>query len=243
MQSSVFLARIDDAIDVSSKSQKPKFIGFLSKEEKILAEKYLDNRNVKYTFFGGYNDAERQFLCCQPECVDNITFPIDALTFIYRTNDTLKHRDFLGSLMALGIKRESIGDILVEVGRAVVFLNTDISEYVFQNISKIGRVGVKILKDFSLPLPLQDTMKEFSLTIASLRLDCVVSACAGVARNKAVELIENGLVSVNSIICQKVTKTIDNGDVLAVRTKGKFQICSCNNLSKKQRIILIYKTY
>ena len=86
-------------------------------------------------------------------------------------------------------------------------------------------------------------MKEFTVTIASLRLDCVVSACAGLARNKAVELIENGLVSINSVACQKITKNIDCGDILTVRTKGKFKICSCENLTKKQRIVLIYKTY
>ena len=71
-------------------------------------------------------------------------FPICGIEFSFRKCDRLTHRDFLGSLMSLGIERETVGDILVEDGRAVVFVKAELSDYVKSQISKVGRVGVKV---------------------------------------------------------------------------------------------------
>jgi RNA-binding protein YlmH len=86
-------------------------------------------------------------------------------------------------------------------------------------------------------------LADFTVTVASARIDCVISALCGVSRSKAAELIEGGFVSLNSIMCDKTTRTVRNSDKVTVRGKGKFIIDNLNDLSKKGRIILKYKKY
>lgn len=243
METELLIARISDTIEICERTKKPKFFGFLSLEQTVLSQRFLENQSVSYRFFGGYDGAQRVMLGSFPDWEEDFSFPITAITFSFRKSDTLSHRDFLGSLMALGLKREAVGDILVENGRAVVFLATEIKEYVLNQISKIGRTGVTLNEGYSLPLPQSNKMVEVTDTIASNRLDCVVSSVSSVSRGVANELIEQGLVSVNSVVCQKPTKLIVEGDVLTVRGKGKFTVCSLSGKTKKQRTVLVFKKY
>lgn len=243
MDTNILLPRVKDTIDSVFQTNKPKFLGFLSVEEAVFVDKYLNNQNVKYSFYGGAEGCERTYLGCFPEWLCEPNFPITTLAFTFREIDTLTHRDFLGALMALGLKRETVGDILIENGRAVVFLNKDIADFVVQNLTKVGNVGVTAEFSNEQNLPKRDVLKESSVTVASLRLDCVVSVLVNCSRKSAVTMIESGFVSVNSVVCEKTTKLISCGDVLSIRRKGKFKITSTNQKTKKDRIILVYKTY
>ena len=182
-------------------------------------------------------------LGCFPEWDELREFPIASITFTYRKADKLTHRDFLGSLMGLGLTRESVGDILVEEGRAVAFLSEDISDFVISQVEKIGRTGVMVKKGHESPLPQKGEIREFDCTIASERLDCVVAALCNFSRSLAVEKIANGLVSVNSVVTEKTTKILVSGDAVTVRGKGKFIIDSVDGKTRKNRIILKYKKY
>ena len=243
MESEILIARICDTFDISQRTNKPKFFGFLSQDEAALAKKTLEKRNASFALWGGFDGAQRVMLCCLPDWCTAADFPILAVTFNYRTADTLRHRDFLGALMSLGITRESVGDILLQDGRAVVFLKSEILPFVLSNVSKIGRVGVTAKEGFCEPLPESDRLISASLTVSSPRLDCVVSALAGVSRSKADELISFGFVSVNSVVTEKSTKQITDGDVISIRTKGKFIIESTSAKTKKDRTILEFKKY
>ena len=145
--------------------------------------------------------------------------------------------------MSLGLKRENIGDILTEAGRAVVFLKEETCGYVLSQLEKVGRTGVTLRKGYCLPLPEKGEMKEFSKTVSSERLDCIVSAVANVSRTAATELTEQGFVSVNSVVCDKVTKHVAEGDIISVRSKGKFAIDELNLKTAKGRLLLKYKKY
>ncbi len=243
MDSEILIARIRDTADICERNNVPKFLGFLSEEECVLAERTLCNSKQKFKLFGGYETAKRKILGFLPFWTDDMDFPITALLFSYRKEDVLRHRDFLGSLMALGLKRETIGDILIEEGKAVIFVLNDIADYIINEISKIGRTGVTVSKGYDGELPQSDTLTEFTVSVASERLDCVVSAIAGISRNAATEKITYGLVSVNSQITEKTTKSVVSGDVISVRGKGKFIIDSITDITKKNRIILRYKKY
>ena len=243
MESEILIARISDTQDISQKTSKPKFFGFLSCEEAALAQKLLENRNANFCLFGGYEGAQRVMLGCLPDWCNETPFPISSVTFTYRGADELRHRDFLGALMALGITRESVGDILVEKGRTVVFFKDEVLPFVLSNVTKIGSVGVNTAIGFDEPLPLGDSLITASVTVSSLRLDCVVSAVANVSRAKANELIEAGLVSVNSLVCEKSTKQVTTGDAVTVRGKGKFIIGDTCQKTRKDRTVLDYKKY
>lgn len=243
METEILKARIFDTADICERTRKPKFLGFLTKEESVYAQLALKSRNTEYSFFGGYSEAERVMLGCFPEWDEDRVFPVNSVTFIYRKSDKLTHRDFLGSLMALGITRESVGDILSEDGRTVAFVRDDVLNFIISQIYKIGRVGVEVKKGHTLPLPERKAPMRLSSTIASERLDCVVAALCSVSRAAALEKIESGLVSVNSVICEKSTKIISEGDILSVRGNGKFSIKSMGCKTHKNRIVLQYEKY
>lgn len=243
METDLLKDRVFDTADIAERSARPKFLGFLSPEQAILAEKLLSTRGVKYGFFGGFSEAQRVMLCCLPDWAEEADYPITPITATYRKSDTLSHRDFLGSLMAIGLKRETVGDILIEEGRAVIFVCAETADYILGQIEKIGRVGVTLESGFKLPLPNAGVLKEFSETVSSPRLDCIVSALANISRGKAAEKIEQALVSVNSVTIEKVTAHINNGDIIAVRGSGKFIIDSLDERTRKDRIILKYRKY
>ncbi len=243
MDAEILKARIFDTADICERTNRPKFLGFLSMEEAVLVKRTLENRGVDFVLFGGYDVSERVMLGCFPEWDEERLFPIVPLTFKYRITDTLCHRDFLGSLMGLGITRESVGDILVEEGRTVVFVSEDIAGFVLSQIEKVGRVGVEVSKGFTLPLPPIGKLAEFEGTVASERLDCVVSELCNVSRGTALQKIEDGMVSVNSVVCEKATKSIISGDAVTVRGKGKFIITSLDGKTRKNRIVIKYQKY
>ncbi len=243
MEGELFVARIGDTADICKKTSKPKFLGFLSAEQAVLATQIVSKFDVDFKLFGGYLDAERLILGCFPDWMEEREFPICAITFNFRKADKLQHKDFLGSLMALGIKRETVGDILIEDGRAVAFVVDEIADYAIREITKIGRTGVTLEKGFNEPLPQKSTLKCFTETVASLRLDCVVSAVAKISRTAAVQKINDGLVAVNSVTAEKHTKLIADGDILTVRGSGRFVIEATSDRTRKDRTILKYKKY
>ncbi|MBR7133601.1 MAG: hypothetical protein IKD04_08745 [Clostridia bacterium] len=243
MDTELLVARIKDTADICDKTQKPKFLGFLSAEEAVLAERLLKTSIVSFKLFGGYEDAQRVMLGCFPDWVENRKFPITPITFTYRPVDTLSHRDFLGSLMALGLKREAVGDILIEQGKAVVFVTDEVADYIINQIQKIGRTGVISQLGYCSPLPQAGVLAEFSDTIASERLDCVISALCKISRGAAVEKISEGYVRVNSVLCEKITRTVVEGDVITVRGNGKFVADSLSDKTKKNRIVFKYRKY
>lgn len=243
MESELFKARIEDTAEICVKSSRPKYLGFLSAAEAVLAERLLKNAPCRTAFYGGYEGAERVMLGCFPDWMEEDDFPISAITFSFREGDALSHRDFLGSLMALGIKRETVGDILVEQSRAVAFVTDEIKDYIKSQVTKIGKTGVKVTEGFTSPLPVADRLADFSDTAASDRIDCVIAALCGFSRARALEVLADGFVSVNSVTVIKPTKSVLAGDIISVRGKGRFVIDSLDGRTKKNRIVINYKKY
>ncbi len=245
MELNLLIPRINDAIRLCGTSQTPKFVGFLTSNEVADAEKESKNFTAAYSFYGGYDGAERLYFGAFPEWCEEREelFPITPITFTYRECDRLTHRDFLGALMSLGLTRETVGDILIEKGRAVVFLSSDIANFALSQLDKIGRIGVKAEKGYSLPLPNMSGFQEITDTVASPRLDCVVASLSKSSRAQAEELILNGMVLVNSVCVTKTVKTVNEDDKITIRKKGKFIIESLSQKTKKNRVILIAKKY
>ena len=242
----LLLARADDAVRLCDLDGRPKFIGFLDEASAALLRDYMKRRHGNFMFYGGYEEAERVFMGVFPEwCVAEREgyFPVRAVTFSYRKGSRLTHRDFLGSLMALRLRREAVGDILIEDGRAVAFLSRETAPLVLSELRKIGATGVTISEDIVLPLPCADRMKAFSATVSSPRLDAVVAVLAKTGRGEAVRLVESGQVSVDALVCEKTTRTVSEGTVIKIRGKGKFKLDSLEDRTRKQRLILRYRQY
>lgn len=245
----LLLAVIDDAMNAAARKNCPKFCGFLSDAQACAVKSYVSSqafldkfgKSALYDFFGGYKHAERLIFAALPEwaqSADDVDFPITAVKFSHRPEFSLEHKDYLGSLMALGIERDRVGDIIVSRGSAIVFLHDSIAEFVRSQIDKIGRVGVKSEVVSPENIIIEQKYREITDSVASARLDCIVSSLTRCARGAASELINAKTVFVNGVECTDTAKRIVGGDVITVRRKGKFIIDSVSDKTKKGRTVL-----
>lgn len=244
----ILLAKVYDKITAGERKNIPASTCFLTPREQILAKQVL--RDVPVTFFGGTPEAERAVCCYVPEYLseddlfDPELCPIRAVRAEFFKEDTLTHRDFLGSLIGSGIKRETVGDIFVSQGSCDFFVTKEILPYVLQNLESAGRTKLH-LKEIPLEdvaVPVQD-MNEIRSTVSSLRLDAVVGAGFGLARGKAADAIEAGRASVNDLPCVKPDKPVSQGDKIALRGMGKIILETVGGRTKKDRIGIVIRRF
>lgn len=232
---SLFCSKLDDGVLLCEKRHKAYFFPFFSEREQLLAARHLQSVGFHdFAFDGGYEGAERKMLGLFFYDADD--FPLCALTFRFRPCDKLTHRDFLGALMSLGLERETIGDILVEDGKCVVFAKKEIASYITSQVCKVGNVGVTVTEGVTGELPKGRGFDEKEYTVPSLRLDAVVAAFTGLSREKAKSLILSGNVAHNYTDCQNISQPVGEKDTITVRGKGKYVINGVLGETKKHRI-------
>lgn len=237
------LSKACDLYAKSEKSTKAFYTKFLTPLEAAIIKGRFPQNELSINFSGGYEDAERQ-VCAFYTYEEDVNFPITALYLKLKgKNANLSHRDYLGSLLSTGIKREVLGDIVLQEGGAYVFCLEEIADYIMESLTKIGGVGVSIRKIDSLgEISIKREFQKLSSTVSSLRCDCVVASALNLARSKACELIERGFVTHNYEQLKSVSAQVKDGDVLSARGYGKFKVSTDGHLTKKGRIhIDIYK--
>ncbi len=237
-KNNLLISKLEDTFYLSLTRHKNCYLGFLNEAEIFFAEEYLKKSDYDFCFWGGYENSQRKLLCALYKdflCED---VPVSAIEFSYRKSDKLSHRDFLGTIMSLGIERDTVGDILIDEGRAVVFVKSEIKDYIITQIDKIGGVGVKISDADLKNLPVKKEFNEEFVTISSLRLDSIVAVFAKVSREKAQKLISQGLVMLNYSPCTSLSKKVRENDIISVRKYGKCVIKNLIGETKKGRLKL-----
>lgn len=240
-----FKDRLWDALERSLRDQTPAFLGFFDEHQAKEAALALGKQPEGFiSFFGGYLGAERVMLGFFPSFQEKKScFPLRAITAVFPDNYSLSHRDVLGTVMSVGVQRETIGDILVEQGRVVLFCRSEIVSLLLQKIDTIGGVGVKLQEGAQEPLPPLASFLILNDTVSSPRLDCVVAVLARISRGSASELIKKELVSVNHTIIRSVSLEVKENDVLSIRGYGKFRIDSIGPPTRKQRLHFSVRKY
>lgn len=244
----IFLAHVLDKYEQCAARNIPTHTGFLSPAEQVSAQDLLHAAAVHngFAFLGGYERAERRMLCFLPQWQEQAdeTELMTALHCGFREADGLTHRDFLGSLTGLQITREKIGDILVQSEGAELLVSADIAPYLLQNWESAGRVKLKVteikLSELSVP---EQRVKEIRDTVATLRLDAVVSVGFAMSRGKAQELISSGRVQLNYRDCLKSDAAAAQGDIISARGLGKFELACVGGQSKKGRTAITLRRY
>ena len=220
------------------------FSDFLNMEEKSLLESL--KLNTPYCFFGGYDTAERCVAAFGFGCED-AAFPVSIIKaepVSHKFADKLTHRDFLGSLMGLGIKREVLGDIVISDNIGYIFCLNGIAEYIAQSLDKVRHTTVKCSTVNALPEAAQSVPEEKQLIAASERLDVIVAAVYGFSRSEVKEFFTNRRIFVNSSQCENFSRLPKTGDIISVRGKGRFIYNGVLGNTKKNRLIIsvgIYK--
>ena len=199
--------------------------------------------------FGGYEGAERQMLVYLPDYLDESALteedaPLLCLRAIFFEGDTPTHRDFLGALMGCGIARETVGDICVGKGSCDFFVTSEVAPYLLQNFTAAGRTKLHLtqipLHEISIPEP---EVKQIRDTLASLRLDSVVSSGFRVGRSQAAQYITTGRTAIDGLPCEKPDKAVAEGCKISVRGLGKIKLTSVNGQTKKGRISVVIDRY
>lgn len=148
---------------------------------------------------------------------------------------SLKHKDYLGSLMSLGMNRERFGDILVRGNAGYIVIFRESYGFITENLHTIGRCGIDIsLLEYEEALAfLEPTLTMETGIISSLRLDAVVALIARTSRSKALDALSGGSVLLNYNVVRDKAKEIREGDTLTIRGTGKFRIGSIVGTTQK----------
>ncbi len=238
-----FISRIEDLIKSVLKGRFCSYTRFLSVEEQLLVRSISKSNKVCVKFYGGYSDAQRRIACLYDgDELENFNFPLQALSFSCERLIGISHRDVLGSLMSLGIKRETVGDIIFVDNICIMFVDTDISDYVLHNLVSVKNYGIS-LGYYDGEVEYTHNYDEFFAIVSSMRLDCIVSELSSSSRTNANAIIESGAVFINGIQCVKRDKLIVLGDVLTVRRYGKYIIKDIVGKTKKDRFKLLILKY
>lgn len=234
-------SRVEDCISLCDRRNKPSFFGFLDEAEQAIVLRALKGFDQdRYAFFGGFEDAERRILGIFPDYMppQSAAYPLVSVAFYHRSDRALTHRDFLGTILSQGIKRESVGDILCSDKLTVVFLRAEIADFICEQITKVGGVGVKVVIGYDGELPSAHTFEPIQDTVASPRLDVVTKVLLRCAREKASQLIVDGAVSIDHSVVADVSATVSAPCVVSIRGKGRFMIDAIGPPTKKGRLYL-----
>ena len=235
---------------------------FLTPAEQAEASIWLKKNRAPHAFFGGLPEAERKVCFILPDDLDVPGFladPQDVLSEeeIADTLTALKmtaparlgktppgHRDYLGSLLGLGIERDQMGDILVDGHEATVLVLNRMAVFIQTNLTQVGSqqvqidpIGLDVIKAG------EQTFSTVRITVASLRLDKIVASGFSLPRTDAADLIRAGQVQLNWTVELRPDQDVPIGGTISLRGHGRIRLASEEGLSRKDRHILILERY
>lgn len=228
-----------DKVEIVLNNHSNEFTDFLDPYERLLSKSILNRfTEINYLENGGINDAERQVIGIYPDYLesDNLELNITAIR-ISGDLKSLSHRDFLGAILNLGIKRSKIGDILIHDDYTDIILKREIADFILFNLEKIANSKV-YLEEISLEslVPVEVLYKEFNKVLSSYRLDVYISATYNLSRQDSMNIIKSGSVKVNWESIDKASKEIEIGDLISVKGYGRSILHSVDGFSNKGRI-------
>lgn len=244
----VLLAKLWDKINAGMRRSIPASTCFLSPREQEMAT-YLFGSPEGLHFFGGYSGAERKMLIFLPDYLEESALygedsPCICLRATFYQGDSPSHRDFLGALMGAGIARQTVGDICVGTGSCDFFVTAEIAPYLLQSFPSAGRTKVHLqqipLTDAQIPEPEVRVIKD---TLASLRLDSVISSGFRIGRSLAAQYVTTGKAAIDGLPCEKPDKPVSEGAKISVRGLGKIKLETINGKTKKDRISVVIHRY
>lgn len=213
---------------------------FLDPREQYIFRSIIGNHpDFNLQFFGGGEKAERKRAILAPyyEEISNNDFDITLLeTSFPKKFIQITHRDVLGALMASGIKRKKLGDIIICDDTIQILADQEISTFLRLHLTGIKKANVEFSEQpLSNLRPSDDEWLEKSGTVSSLRLDAVISEIYHVSRQKAAEWIKKGAVKVNFRVTDNPAFQVENGDMFSIRGKGRSKLSAIHGKTKKEK--------
>lgn len=233
------------ALDLARKAEKSWFscTDFLSPSQLAFCRILLGSLKIEFISDGGYDEAQRQILLFgEGAFFRDDEGPIAALNL--KCPLPVGHRDVLGSVLGLGVRREKVGDILIGEDSHVLLVHRDILPYLTVNLEKIGNTSVHISEiPLSSIAPPEQKFDSISISVASLRLDAVLAAAFHLSREEAQQQIRRGMAQINYRVSDSPSKIIEAGSIVSLRGFGKFQLSVIVGETRKGKIRIEIKKY
>ena len=207
----------------------------------------INNYTVSFELFPSFEHSERKVFILYPDYLKEIDKDeyITGLRIYNRSKfKMLKHSDYLGALMSLGIDRNKTGDIYVYDDYADIVVHSDISDYILYNLDKIGHNKIEIEK-----IKVDDvSFKEqehtiLSITTSSMRIDSIVKHITCKSREAASSMIKAGNVKVNWRMEERVATEIKEKDILSISRYGRYKIAEISGTTKSGKYKLEIRHY
>ena len=206
----------------------------------------------QYVTYGGYGLSERQMVAFLPDALyafsedPDIHYPIRILAISPQNRrfcEELTHRDYLGAVMNLGIERCKLGDIMVDGNHALLFVREELADYVREHLTRIRHTSVIVSVSQDLPDDYEPKYEEIKGTVASIRLDTVLSLAFPLSRSKITDYIEGGKVFVNGKLVTSNGYRLKEGDIISVRKMGRIVYDGIMKETKKGRYLTAVRKY
>lgn len=247
----LILSKIFDKISFCETRNQIQVTDFLDLAQQELITKFLKSQKQQnYILFGGFEEAERKVIIFYPEKLESLIIEnkIDFNEWIKVLRITLpnenkgkyEHKDYLGALMKLGVKREKVGDILVDNDGADILISKDILKFLQNSLSELTRFQKSQIEEIEINnlRKIKIEKQLITITVSSMRLDNIVAELAKCSRSKALEYLMKEKVFVNFEVITKQTKEIKEQDRITIRGKGRFEIKEIAGNTRKGNIVL-----
>lgn len=236
MDQDIFVKHVQDVCRLCEKYHSPRFSKFLDERgQREILKQPVENTML----YGGYEGAEWKIFGAFPEHEEarGSAFPIKVLDIRKKYNVPVGHRDYLGTILSLGIDRNKIGDILVEDSGAYVFVSEDISEFLASNLNKIASCGVKVrliaMEEVVVP---EKRSVIIDVVAASRRVDAVVAAVTHKSRRDMKKEIAVGNVKVNHAPVGGRDDQLKENDVLSIKGYGRIKIIGFGSTTRSGKL-------
>jgi len=198
---------------------------------------------VKVYSFGVFKEADRRMIAFSPY-EDILSYPIKLLKVNSNTKfNKIGHRDYLGSLMALGIKREKMGDLVINQGICYFPVCEDLADYICMNLSSVGKCPCSVaITSQDLELELENNFSLLHISVASMRIDNIVSQLCNISRGISKEEIKASKVLIDYEAC-KSDKIVSDGDLVTIRGFGKYKVIDQTGFTKSGKSKVTVKKY
>ncbi|MBE5808144.1 MAG: hypothetical protein E7317_07380 [Clostridiales bacterium] len=222
----------------------PRWTRFLEPSQERDALSCAREAGCRMDLYGGYDDAERRMAGFWTD-EKPAEAPIAPLLITWNEKFASPgHRDLLGSVMALGIERDTFGDIVFgrQPGTAYLFSTEEMADYFIGNLERVGRTAVKVVRADRVE-PAEPEGVTIRLTVSQLRLDAIVAAGCRLSRSEAQKLIVQGLVKVNHIEETRTDAKLTEGDLLSIRGHGRLRIQALQGETRRGRLaVTVFKS-
>lgn len=239
-----FLAHIQDLARRADQSGYITFSDFLDDHKQSLLSQSVGRLSVCMDQFGGFEGAERVVMAFYPEYLKDILeeavkealcilkISLADRRFLKRIPE---HRDYLGAIMGTGIKREMIGDVIVNEEGAFVVVLRDMADYLIKEMTSVGAAIVSVREAMGEEIPEPERGRESVISLSSLRLDALVAHGFKMGRTEAAKVIRGGLVFRNGSPVLDPDKSVSLGDKITLRGKGRIILREEKAISKSGR--------